>query len=141
MRNKARSRFPLFGLVVLLGLAGCVHVPVEPRPTPPPAPPPPVVQPPPPVARPLPPPVVAPPAEPALPQGSSTALAPSTRSRPMSNGSNVRPADARPMTMNPVQMATVTTAAAMPVARGERRMGGLSAALRPGIRARGRAEP
>ena len=44
MRNKARSRFPLFGLVVLLGLAGCVHVPVEPRPTPPPAPPPPVVQ-------------------------------------------------------------------------------------------------
>ena len=66
MRNKARSRTPLFGLVVLLGLAGCVHVPVEPRPTPPPAPPPPVIQPPPPVARPLPPPVVAPPAEPAV---------------------------------------------------------------------------
>ena len=75
------------------------------------------------------------------PQGSSTALAPSTRSKPMSNGSSVRPADARPMTMNPVQMATVITAAAMPVARGERRMGGLSAAPRPGIRARGRAEP
>lgn len=68
MRNKARSRIPLFGLVLLLGLAGCVHVPVEPRPTPPPAPPPPVFQPPPPVARPLPPPpVVAPPPEPAVP--------------------------------------------------------------------------
>jgi lipoprotein-anchoring transpeptidase ErfK/SrfK len=66
MRNKARSRTPLFGLVVLLGLVGCVHVPVEPRPTPPPAPPP-TLQPPPPIARPLPPPpVVAPPAEPAV---------------------------------------------------------------------------
>ena len=69
MRNKARSRFPLFGLVVLLGLAGCVHVPVEPQPLPaPPPPPPPVLQPPRPVAQPLPPPpIVAPPSEPAVP--------------------------------------------------------------------------
>ena len=75
------------------------------------------------------------------PQGSSTMAAPTMRSSAMSNGSSVRPAEARPMTMKPVQIATVTTAAAMPVARGERRMGGLSAAPRPGIRARGRAEP
>ena len=69
MRNKARSRFPLFGLVVLLGLAGCVHVPVAPQPLPaPPQPaPPPALPPAPPVAQLLPPPVVAPPAEPTVP--------------------------------------------------------------------------
>ena len=67
MRNKARSRIPLFGLVLLLGLVGCVHVPVAPPPAPPQPAPPPVLQPPPPVARPLPPPIVAPPAEPAVP--------------------------------------------------------------------------
>ncbi|MGD9612511.1 MAG: L,D-transpeptidase family protein [Kiritimatiellia bacterium] len=62
MRKKARSRLSLFGLVVLLGLAGCVHVPVEPRPRPAPAP-----QPPPaPVAQPRPPPAVAPAGAPAV---------------------------------------------------------------------------
>ena len=56
------------------------------------------------------------------PQGSSTMAAPTMRSSAMSNGSSVRPAEARPMTMKPVQIATVTTAAAMPTARGEESM-------------------
>ena len=56
------------------------------------------------------------------PQGSSTTLAPAMRSSARSNGSSVMPAEARPMTMKPVQIATVTTAAAMPTARGEESM-------------------
>ena len=62
------------------------------------------------------------------PQGSSTRLAPVMRSRAMSNGVRVRWAEARAMTMKPVQMVTVTTAASKPTARGEKRMGGLSVA-------------
>ena len=69
MRKKARPRPSVSAVVFLLGLAGCVHVPVEPRPVPvPPTVPqrPPAPRPAPPVAQPLPPPVVAPPAAPAM---------------------------------------------------------------------------
>lgn len=63
MRIKVRPRCFVSAVVLLFGLAGCVHVPVEPRPLPPPVPAP---RPPPPVAKPLPPPAVAPAGAPAV---------------------------------------------------------------------------
>ena len=61
------------------------------------------------------------------PHGTSTRLAPTMRNRAMSNGPSVRWAEARAMMMNPVQMVTVTKAARRPMARGDRRIGRLSA--------------
>ena len=58
------------------------------------------------------------------PQGSSTRLAPTTRQKAMSKGDRLPPrvgsAEARAMTMNEVQISTVTKAAASPMVRGEK---------------------
>jgi hypothetical protein len=55
-------------------------------------------------------------------QGSKTALAPKMRASAMSKGSKPREAEARAMTMKPVQMNTVMTAEARPTVFEENRM-------------------
>jgi hypothetical protein len=55
-------------------------------------------------------------------QGSKMALAPRMRASAMSMGSNPRDAEARAMTMKPVQMSTVMTAEARPTVFEENRM-------------------
>ena len=55
-------------------------------------------------------------------QGNKTALAPRTRANAMSIGNNPREAEARAMTMKPVQMSTVMTAEARPTVFEENRM-------------------
>ena len=54
------------------------------------------------------------------PQGSNTMEAPRMRAKARSKGPKLRPADARAMTINEVQMVTVMTAEAMPTARGDK---------------------
>jgi hypothetical protein len=61
-------------------------------------------------------------------QGNSTALAPTMRAITMSSGSKPREAEARVMTMKPVQMSTVMTAETKPMVLEENRM---AAIIRP----------
>ncbi len=55
-------------------------------------------------------------------QGSKTALAPRMRASAMSKGNSPRDAEARAMTIKPVQMSTVMTAEARPTVFEENRM-------------------
>jgi hypothetical protein len=64
--------------------------------------------------------------------GKSTALAPKIRAKTMSSGNKPREAEARAMTMNPVQMSTVMTAETKPMVLEENRMASIIRPTRRG---------